>query len=172
MGCVKYDTELIGLPVVDRSTGAVVGTMRGVVFRTDRKRIDGIVMEERGWMRRCRFVPWQSVTVLGDRSIIVDRVGGAAPARPVNCPGGQNKLYDAEGSYVGRISNYLIDEKNGAVLGMELSASVLEDLKFGRKIIENRGNIIKGEDFLMLANDAEAGATEQSERRSDDEGLY
>lgn len=169
---MKFDSQLVDLPVVDRVTGELVGTMRGVVCEAGKKRIDGIVYEERGLLRRCHFIPWQAITVIGDKSIVIDSTKKNKPSRNVACPGRDNKVFSSDGSYIGRISNYLIDERNGSVLGMELSASVMDDLKFGRKIIENRGNIIKGEDFLMLVNSQESGNTEQNERRSEDEGLY
>ena len=101
-----------------------------------------------------------------------DRRLQSRASRNIACPGRDSKVFNAEGSYIGRISNYLIDEKNGSVLGMELSASIVDDLKFGRKIIENRGNILRGEQFLMMVNNDESGNAGHNERRSDDEGLF
>lgn len=169
---MKYDSELYDLPVVDRISGELVGFMRGVVCQPGKKRIEGIVFEERGWMHRCHFVPWQAVSVIGDKSIIIDSSRKNKSSKNAVCPGRDSKVFNPDGSYIGRISNYLIDEHNGSILGMELSASIMDDLKFGRKIIENRGNIMKGEDFLMLVNSEDPGNTELNERRSDDEGLY
>jgi uncharacterized protein YrrD len=168
---MKYDSELYDLPVVERVSGELVGYMRGIVCQPGKKRIEGIVFEERGWMHRCRFIPLQAVSVIGEKSIVIDGTVKNNVSKNVACPGRENKVFDAQGSYIGRVSNYLIDERNGAVLGMELSASIVDDLKFGRKIIENRGNIMKGEDFLMLVNSNESGMAEQNERRSEDEGL-
>jgi uncharacterized protein YrrD len=169
---MKYDSELFDLPVVDRLTGGLLGYMRGIVCQPGKRRMEGIVFEDRGWIHRCRFVPWSSVSVIGDRSILIDGSGLARVSRSAVCPGRDSKVYDSNGGYVGRISNYLIDEKSGAVLGMELSASMMDDLKFGRKIIENKGNIVRGEQFLMMVDNDEAGNAGQDERRSEDEGLY
>jgi uncharacterized protein YrrD len=169
---LKYDSELYDLPVVDRASGGLLGYMRGVVCQPGRQRIEGIVFEDRGWIRRCHFVPWESVSVIGDRSIVIDGSGRSRASRNIVCPGRDSKVFNSDGSYVGRISNYLVDEKTGAVLGMELSESLVDDLKFGRKIIENRGNILRGEQCLMMLNDEESGAAGQNERRSEDEGLY
>jgi uncharacterized protein YrrD len=169
---MKYDSQLYDLPVVDRLSGDVVGYMRGVVCKPGKKRIDGVIFEEKGWLRRCHFIPWPAVSVIGEKSVVIDCSKKSRAAKSVACPGRESKVYNSEGSYVGRVSNYLIDEKSGSVLGMELSASIVDDLKFGRKIIENRGNIMKGEDFLMLADSFEEGCTELNERRSEDERLY
>lgn len=168
---MKYDSELYDLPVVDRVSGELVGYMRNVVCQPGKKKIEGIIYEERGWMRRCRFIPWQAVSVIGEKSIVIDGSVKNKASKNVACAGRENRVYDADGSYIGRVSNYLIDERSGAVLGMELSASIVDDLKFGRKIIENRGNIMRGEDFLMLVNSDENALSEQNERRFEDEGL-
>jgi uncharacterized protein YrrD len=168
---LKYDSELYDLPVVDRVNGQVVGYMRGVACRPGCSRIDGIVYEERNLLRRCRLVPWEAVSVIGEKSIVIDASAKNKPAKPVSCDGRENRVFNTQGSYMGRVSNYVIDEKSGAVLGMELSASVLDDLKFGRKIIENTGNIMKGENFLMMVGNDETVDSEQLERRSEDEGL-
>lgn len=169
---MKYDSELYDLPVVDRVTGGLLGYMRGVVCTPGSRQLEGIVFEDRNWLRRCHFVPWRSVSVIGDKSIVVDRNGRSKTSKNTVCPGRDNKVFNGEGGYVGRISNYVIDEKTGAVVGMELSESLMDDLKFGRKIIENKGNIVRGEQFLMMVNHDDTGIAGQSERRSDDEGLY
>lgn len=169
---MKYDSQLYDLPIVDRLTGELVGYMRGVVMKPGKKRLEGIVFEERGWLRRCHFVPWNAVTAMGEKSIIVDSEKKNRASRNVVCPGRENKVYDSGGGFLGHISNYLIDERTGDVLGMELSASVVDDLKFGRKIIANAGNIMKAEDFLMLTGEKDEGTTEHYERRSEDEGLF
>jgi uncharacterized protein YrrD len=169
---MKYDSELFDLPVVDRLTGGLLGFMRGIVCQPGRRRMEGIVFEDRGWIHRCHFVPWSAISVIGDKSILIDGAERGRASRSAVCPGRESKVYDSNGGYVGRISNYLIDEKSGAVLGMELSASMMDDLKFGRKIIENKGNIVKGEQFLMMVDNDENGTTAQDERRSEDERLY
>ncbi len=168
---MRYDSQLYDLPVVDRLSGDVAGFMRGVVCQPGKKRIEGIVFEERSLLRRCHFVPWQAITVIGEKSIVIDTSKKNRASRTMACPGHESKVYNSDGSYIGRISNYIIDERTGSVTGMELSASVMDDLKFGRKIIENTGNIMKGEDFLMLMDSTPEGLTEQSERRSEYEGL-
>jgi uncharacterized protein YrrD len=168
---MKYDSELYDLPVVDRLSGGLLGYMRGVVCQPGKKRLEGIVFEERGWMRRCHFVPWPAISVIGDRSILVDGSNTDRAPRNIACPDRDCKVYGSDGAYVGRISNYLIDEKSGSVLGMELSESLMDDLKFGRKIIENKGNILQGEHFLMMLEKDESGNAGHNERRSEDEGL-
>jgi uncharacterized protein YrrD len=169
---MKYDSELYDLPVVDRLTGGLLGYMRGIVCQPGARQLEGIVFEDRSWIRHCHFVPWLSVSVIGNKSIVVDGNGRSRASKNTVSPGRDSKVFNGEGGYVGRISNYLIDEKTGAVVGMELSESLMDDLKFGRKIIENRGNILRGEQFLMIVNHEDSGAAGQSERRSDDEGLY
>ena len=108
---MKYDSELFDLPVVDRISGELVGYMRGVVCQPGKKKMEGIVYEERGWMRRCHFMPWQAISVIGDKSIVIDSSKRNRASRNVACPGRDSKVYDSDGNYVGRISNYLIDEK-------------------------------------------------------------
>lgn len=166
---MRYDSQLYDLPVVDRLSGDVSGFMRGVVCQPGKKRIEGIVFEERGWLHRCHFVPWQAVAVIGEKSIVIDTSRKSRASKTMSCPGRESRVYNSDGGYIGRISNFIIDEHTGSVLGMELSASVMDDLKFGRKIIENTGNIMKGEDFLMLVDSKDD--SELHERRSDNEGL-
>ncbi len=168
---MRFDSQLFDLPVVDRLSGDVAGFMRGVVCQPGKKRIEGIIFEERSLLRRCHFVPWQAIAVIGEKSIVVDTIQKNHASRSVACPGRESKVYNSDGSYLGRISNYIIDERTGSVTGMEISASIIDDLKFGRKIIENTGNIMKGEDFLMLMDSASEELPELSERRSEYEGL-
>ncbi len=168
---MRYDSQLFDLPVVDRLSGDVAGFMRGVVCQPGRKRIEGIVFEERSLLRRCHFVPWQAITVIGEKSIIVDTTKKNHASRTVACAGRDSKVFNSNGSYIGHISNYIIDERTGSVTGIEISASFMDDLKFGRKIIENTGNIMKGEDFLMLMDSTSEESPELNERRSEYEGL-
>ena len=162
---MKLHSQLYNLPVIDRDSGNILGYMRGISCQPVNKKIDGIIYEDKSLLRRCHYVPWQAVAVMGDFSIIIDCSTKGKHCKNLNSTFTSNKLYSSDGRYLGSISNYLIDEKTGAVLGMELSTSIVDDLKNGRKIIENRGNIIQGENYLILADN-------NDERRPDDEGLF
>lgn len=168
---MKYVSELYDLPVVDRLSGQVVGYVRGIACKPGGRTVDGIVYEERSLLRRMKLAPWRTVSVIGEKSVVLDSTAGNKPGKPVACDGRDSRLFNTHGGYLGRVSNYLIDEKTGQILGMELSASAFEDLKFGRKIIENTGNIMKGENFLMMVGNDENTGMQQAERRSEDEGL-
>ncbi len=157
-------SQLVHLPVIEKNTGAVLGHVRAVRCRAGSARAEGIVYEDLSLLRRCRFLPWEAITDIGAGGVMVNGAEGKAvkPAAVESSPG---KLYNAAGDYLGSISNYLLDEKTGAVLGMELSESISDDLKNGRKIIRNRGNIRQGENHLVLLDTTE-------ERRAGDDGLY
>lgn len=168
---MKLHTQLYNLPVVDRATGLTEGYMRGVVCTPGHKKVEGIVYEERGLLRRCHFVPWSGVSAMGDYSVVIDS-SKRKSSRKMECSNIDSRVYSADGRFIGRISNYLIDERSGSILGMELSASVMDDLKNGRKIIENRGNLLQGENYFILSDEMDPGIAKPQERRSDDEGIF
>ncbi len=169
---MKMHTQLMNLPVVDRATGLTEGYMRGVVCAPGHRRIDGIVYEERGLLRRCQYVPWSAVAAMGDHSIVIDGTKRHRSGKKVECTNVDSRVFSADGRFLGRISNYLIDERSGNILGMELSASVMDDLKNGRKIIENRGNLLQNENSFILTDGADADSGPSQERRADDEGVF
>lgn len=168
---MKYVSELYDLPVVDRLSGQVVGYVRGIACKPGGGTVDGIVYEERSLLRRMKLAPWRTVSVIGDKSVVLDTTTGNKPGKPTACDGRDSRVFNTRGGYLGRVSNYIIDERTGQILGMELSASAFEDLKFGRRIIENTGNIMKGENFLMMMGNDENSGMQEAERRSEDEGL-
>lgn len=155
-------SQLIHLPVVEKTSGAILGHVRSVRCRAGSARADGIVYEDMTLLRRARFLPWDAIAAIQPTAVVVQG-GEGKPVRSSATGEMPGKLFTSSGEYLGAISNYLLDESTGAVLGMELSESISDDLKNGRKIIRNRGNIRQGDNHLVLLDTTEERRPEGNE---------
>jgi uncharacterized protein YrrD len=61
-----------GLLVITRDTGKKLGKVEDLVLDPQGGRVLGILMDEAGWFREAKVVPWQSFRVIGLDAVVID----------------------------------------------------------------------------------------------------
>jgi uncharacterized protein YrrD len=117
--------RLVGLPVI--SDGEEMGHVLRGVLEKDGRRLSGLVV--RGGLRGARWLPRQSISLLGDVSII-------ASGKPMRCPRDSSyrlfRVSDTLGARLGIVTDALIDEKTLSVVALQVSSGPVDDLIDGR----------------------------------------
>ena len=117
--------RLIGLPVI--AGGEEMGRVLRGVLDKDGRRLNGLVV--RGALRGARWLPRDSISFLGDVSIIAS--GGLS-----RCPRDSTfrlfRVSDTQGARLGVVTDALIDEKTLAVVALQVSSGPVDDLIDGR----------------------------------------
>jgi len=159
---VRKAQDLIGLSVVVQNTGKQVGVVRDLYFDAS-WRLQGLIVENKGLLRRAKCIPIKEVAAWGEDAIMVhERVSlQDLPDGVYTLYSGQNKLTGKDvmttaGDGLGQIQDVYFVEEMGNLIGCELSEGILSDLRQGRKIFPWPEELTIGEDMILVPEQAEA----------------
>lgn len=134
--------KLNDIPVIDRVSGRMLGRVGQVLVLLPAARVLGItVAVESGWKKQA-YLQRSDIWAFSANCILA-RGKMLSPLReePENL---DFPLYSPQGRLEGRICDVLIDSMGG-IRGVQISKSLVEDVKNGREILPMRGNLIVGE---------------------------
>lgn len=134
-------TELLGLPVIDLSTGKQIGKVQDVVIDVLNYRMMGVLLCHAGWFHSGRGIMLEDMKSIGsdsitiaDEMVIFKQENLAAEQQTLLNEGIIGKhLVTTGGKTLGTLSDIYVDTKTGLLTGYELSDSVIRDLLEGRR---------------------------------------
>lgn len=148
--------EIIGLPVIELTSGKVLGQIRDLLF-DDQWHFVGILLEYKGLLRDGRYIPAPSIQSVGEDCVIV-RKNQVRPLKEQNqsvtfCAGSSHlkgkPVMSAEGYQLGQLEDVYLHPQMGKIVGYELSDGFWADVTEGRKIVQTSEPIILGKDALI-----------------------
>ena len=119
---------MTGLPVI--RNGKRIGRAACVELTEDLTRMRGLYVD--CGLRGGRYLPEQSISVMGEVSILADERGKRASARNSAL---LRRALSTDGQLLGAVSNAMIDEATRTVEALELSRGFIDDLFLGRRWI-------------------------------------
>jgi uncharacterized protein YrrD len=119
-----------GLQVITRDTGKNMGKVQDLVLDRQGTRILGILVDEAGWFREAKVVPWESFRVIGLDSVVIDDEASVKKASEVPAMSEvlelgnvliKARVSTTDGRDLGMIEEFYFDPETGVVKGYELS---------------------------------------------------
>ncbi len=157
---MRKSQDVIGLPVIHVGTGKRLGTVRDLLF-DENQRMVGLLLENGGWIRKGRYLPFTGISSLGADAVIVD---SGADIRPLEegergwfgLLTGQRKLKGrsvmmSNGREQGMVEVVYFMEDMGILMGYVLSVGFISDLREGRKVFRPNSPLTWGEDVLIAS---------------------
>lgn len=152
------------MPVIYQQTGALLGEVKDIYYDPIASQIMGLVVEEKGWFRGARLVPYekvekidaQGVYIMAQEAIIKlgeDKELGRSFDHRMDIRGYPMFRGTEE---VGIIRDLLIDTASPKIYGYEISDGLISDLLTGREAIILSGDITV-EDGKVLVSEIRKG---------------
>jgi uncharacterized protein YrrD len=127
---MRKGKDASGLLVITRDSGKKVGKVEDMVLDAQGSRVLGILVDEAGWFREAKVVPWPSFRSVGLDVVLIDEESSAKKASDV--PEMAKALEDGnilvgarvtttDGRDLGKIEDFYFDPGTGVVKGFELS---------------------------------------------------
>lgn len=180
--------ELIGMPIYSLDRGDQIGEVENILFDPDQRKVVGFVLEEGGLFRSPEVIPFESIENIGPDALVLKQ---GAPlelpdewADPKQVKAGFNltgrKVLSERGHEVGTVYDLDVDERSGAVTGIEIRRGLFHDTAEGKKRIDfeyiqqiGKDAIIVSEAALeaLAAQKGGLSATYQSVKESGAESL-
>ncbi len=171
---MRSSDELLGLPVMDLSTGEQTGAVRKLIFNRDQDKLLGIVIDEGGWFKEAKIIPFEAIGSIGEHAITiadtaaVTRVEEQVRLRRVieeNASLQGLRVITESGKEIGSIDAVLFDPDSGRVGGFRLSDGLLRDLVAGKRMLVRPESMVMGKDTLIVPESAVAAALPEGESK-------
>jgi uncharacterized protein YrrD len=151
---MKKTQQIIGLPVIEISSGNQLGEVAGIVVNPDQGIVECLLLDRKNWYGEMRALPYSSVQGVGEFAITVLSGSDVSPVSKspellsildrniqVLKAGVMSRL----GRYIGTISEYLVDDKSGKIKGCEVVTEEGDDF-----IIPGEKVLTYGSKFLII----------------------
>lgn len=163
---MKKSRKFISMPIISLEEGIQIGTVRNLIIDSAKMEIAAIFIDQRGWFREQKIIPYSRIRSIGDDAITIDQSANVQrsfslpeilrlikeKADPIGV-----RVITEKGTVLGVVDEYYADEKTGKIVSLEISGKFLESLFKGRALLSTTYVRTMGSDIIVVANDAEEG---------------
>ncbi|MDW7650701.1 MAG: PRC-barrel domain-containing protein [Bacillota bacterium] len=153
---MRFSREITGMPVIHAATGREVGKVSEWFLDNDADTVIAFVAEGSGWLPQRRVFSFKDIIQIGKDAVFVSKEGShvlgdppEADGRPTQRVFGKRVL-SGSGDDLGVVEDVLFAEDTGRITGWRLSAGLIDDILYGRQVVEPQVGIDFGEDVLIL----------------------
>lgn len=163
--------QLIGLPVVELTSGKRVAVIRSLLIDPVTCRLVALVLQKSGLLSDGKAVELERVHAIGDAAVILPEsvepvsTGSLLERWPQAVTedrlAGRQVLTDS-GRMLGTLADLVFDPATGRVEQLVLSDGLLQDLIGGYSTIPAPGQAVVGDDHIIVPEAASVGAAPDS----------
>jgi len=160
----KLSKKALSLPVLSVTEGEHLGYVKSLVIDPINKVIAAFVINQKGWFKEDKIIPFNRVKNIGDNAIIIDKAGTAEkpanfpqiikyiknPAQLINA-----KVVSTSGKALGQVEEFCFDI-TGKITKFEISGKITEGLWKGKAVLPSEEVVTIGKDAIMVAEGAES----------------
>ncbi|MFZ5595740.1 MAG: PRC-barrel domain-containing protein [Bacillota bacterium] len=134
-----------GMNVVSLEEGTQIGSVGGLVINPNSKSVAALIIDQKGWFREQKFIPFSKVHSIGEDVITIDRSSRAEKGtslpeilklfkdRAVIIG---SRLVTESGTVMGLVDEFYIDLKSGDIVGLEFSGGTVSNLFKGSAFLD------------------------------------
>ncbi|AST92687.1 MULTISPECIES: PRC-barrel domain-containing protein [Sutcliffiella] len=150
-------SRTIGMHAFDSETAVTVG--RVVDFCIEEPgQIKGLLISGKGLWKRNKFLPFEHISSFGDTGVMIcgnNLMSVQKEARGQvffdHFHGVKGKMFlSEEGDKLGLLDDVYFDEKQGTIVGYEVTDGFFADITEGKKIIHYPSDLIIGKDAVVV----------------------
>ncbi|WP_418791328.1 PRC-barrel domain-containing protein [Phosphitispora sp. TUW77] len=156
---MRKSRKFISMPIVSLEEGIQIGLAKNIVIDPYKMEIAAIIVDQRGWFREQKIIPYTKVRSIGDDAITIDQ--SISMQRPISLPHilkliKENvkplgvKVITENGTVLGVVDEYYIDEKTGEIKCFEISGKFLESLFKGKALMPVEHIRTLGSDIIIV----------------------
>ncbi|MEF2279696.1 PRC-barrel domain-containing protein [Deinococcus sp. YIM 134068] len=162
--------ELLGRPIIAIESGEKIETVRDLVFDHQANEVLGLLVDEGGWFRAAKVVPFEAIRSIGEDAIMIGSPeeitstredGRLADVLDSKTSLVGMTLLTTDGQNLGKIADVFFDERTGQVEGYEATGGIFSDLSSGRTFVPAPENVQIGQDAAIVPISVAAAMQEQ-----------
>ncbi|OAT82940.1 PRC-barrel domain-containing protein [Desulfotomaculum copahuensis] len=160
---MRKSKQFAGMPVISMEEGQQIGTVRGLVVDPAQKTVAALIIEQKGWFKEQRFIPFARIHSVGDNAITVAHGSSAQRAAKLpdivrltkerlNVLGA--RIVTENGTALGQVDEYYVDLENGDIIGLEFSGGFLSSVMEGHAFLDSNFIRTLGREVIICQNEA------------------
>ncbi len=162
--------DIIGRHIVAIDSGQRIEGVHDLIFDHQANQVLGLLVDEGGWFRAARVVPFEAIHSFGEDAIMIDTAAAVTSTRQddrlADVLDGDIRLIGmtlltTDGQDLGKIADVYFDEKTGRVEGYEATGGLFSDLSNGRTFVPAPENVQIGEHAAIVPLAVAAAMQEQ-----------
>lgn len=162
---MKKSRKFVSMPIVSLEEGIQIGTVRSLVVDPVKMEVAALVIDQRGWFREQKIIPYAKVKSVGSDAVTIDQ--STTVQRPISLPEILKlikeranpigtKVIAENGTVLGQVDEFYIDETTGKIFSLEISGKFLESLFKGRAVLPIECVRTIGSDVVVVVNEADS----------------
>ncbi|GGO33977.1 PRC-barrel domain-containing protein [Deinococcus humi] len=151
--------DILGRHIVAIDSGQRLDSVHDLIFDHQANEVLGLLVDEGGWFRAAKVVPFEMVRSIGEDAIMIDSADHVTTTRDdgrladvldskVSLIG--MTLLTTDGQDLGKIADVYFDEKTGKVEGYEATGGLFSDLSNGRTFVPAPDDVQIGADTAIV----------------------
>lgn len=161
---MKKSREYSSMPIISLSEGQQIGTVRSLVLNHHAMEVAALLIEQKGFFKDQRVIPYSRVRSVGDNAITVDKADTAEKATSLpeiitmikeRFDIHNTKVITESGKVLGLVEEFYVDPVTGAIVCLDISASFLSVLFKGSSRIMRKDLVTLGKDVIIAASKSE-----------------
>lgn len=168
---MRKSKKFISMPVISLEDSQQVGFIKELVINPESMEIAGLVVEQKGWFKDQKIVPYGKVKSIGGDAVTIEKSSNVE--KPANLPEIINliknktlivgaKVITENGVFMGYVDEFFVDETTGKITFLEIAGNLINTVIKGNVKLDI--NYIKNIGKEILIADARA---EQQLKKSD-----
>lgn len=178
-------SEIVGKPVIMRSTGEQRGEVDDLVLDNASGRVTGLLMSKEGWFGKVYVLPIEQINAIGPDAVLVkddeafNEMEGAEELprwrKGNNCLKGIT-LMTEDGKDLGKMVDLEFSTEDGMIEGYEVSGGILTGISGRYPVVPARDTLKIGQDVAFVSSRTEdilerqSGGLEKAAERLKQEG--
>lgn len=151
------------MPVISLEEGQQIGHVKNLVVDPAGKKVAALIIEQKGWFKEQRFIPYHKVKSAGSDAITIEKTTSVerSTALPdivklvrekVGIIGA--RLVAENGTLLGHVDEYYVDLATGTIAGLEFSGNLLNSFIKGRAFLDTIYVRTLGKEVVVITNEA------------------
>ena len=157
---MKKTQQVLGLPVIEISTGEQLGSISGIVVNPDQGKVECLLLDRDKWYGEMRALPFGAVLGIGEFAITISQKGDVSTVSDraefvsileKNIQVVKAAVMTRSGQYVGTVTDFVLDEQSGKILGCEVLTE-----EGGSYVVQGDKVVTYGSKFLVIEDGFES----------------
>jgi Uncharacterized protein conserved in bacteria len=158
---MKKSRQLIGIRIMDKKTGKLLGKIKNCIFYPDSVKIKGFVVDCGRWVKNEKVLLISNIYKIGKDMVIADCSKGLTNIDSIpDIKKFMNEkerisglpVITSDGDEIGYIEDIIIDEHNFTIEGYVITDGIVEDITKGKAVIPSSQSMVFGEDAVLISS--------------------
>jgi len=160
---MRKSKRFASMPVISLEEGQHIGVVKELVIDPTGKKVAALIIEQKGWFKEQRFIPYSKVHSVGADAITIEKSSGVQKAaglpeivkllrEKIKITGA--RIVAENGTVLGQVDEYYVDVESGTIAGLEFSGNFINSVIKGKAFLDIDYIRTMGKEVIVVTNES------------------